>query len=177
MTPRAAQGLYVLAREPELSRMLSWPPHEGVEDSLEFIHDARELWARRAAWLAGVFDVATGQLVGCIGLSGIDRANERAEVGTWIGLPFQRGGINRYAKAGVVAVGFEVLGLRRLEFLVRVDNEASLRAMRGLPGVREEGVLAERIVQRGEAHDAVAFALLRSEYDSAAWPRVTVDVG
>jgi ribosomal-protein-alanine N-acetyltransferase len=177
MTPRVAQELFVLARDPEVSRYLSWPPHETVEDSLRFIHDARALWERRLAWLPGVFELATGRLVGALGLSSIDRANQRAELGTWLGAEHQGRGFNVPAKSAVATVAFGELGLRRIELLVRVDNERSLRAARALPGVHEECVLRERIVQHGVAHDAVAFALLRREFEDGSWPTATVKIG
>ncbi|MCB0878716.1 MAG: GNAT family N-acetyltransferase, partial [Thermoleophilia bacterium] len=162
------------ARDPEVSRMLQWEAHRSVDDSLEYVHDARALWQRGRAWLPGIFDHERAQLVGCIGISAIDRPNRRAEVGTWIGVPFQGQGYNLHAKAAVATAAFELLDLHRLEFLTRVDNERSLRAMRRLPGIREEGTLAQRIWRDGAGHDAVMFALLQSEFDPAAYPPVEI---
>lgn len=177
MTPRVAQELFVLARDPDVSTYLSWPAHETIEDSLRFIHDARALWERRLAWLPGIFEAEGGRLVGCIGVSGIDRANARAEVGTWLGAAHQGQGFNVPAKSAMLAAAFGELELRRLELLVRIDNDRSLQAVRGLPGMRDEGVQGERIVQQGVAYDAHAFALLRSEFRVDAWPTATVNVG
>lgn len=175
VTPRAAHQLYALAREPEVSRMLQWLPHESVDDSLEYIHDARSLWQRGRAWLPGIFDRERGELVGCTGITAIDRPNRRAEVGTWIGLQFQGRGYNLASKAAVAVFAFEHLELARLEFLTRTDNARSVAAMRRLPGIREEGVLAQRVWRDGIGHDAVMFALLASEFDPAGWPSVEVD--
>lgn len=44
--------------------------------------------------------------------------------------------------------------------------------MRGLPGIREEGVLARRIWRDGVGHDAIMFALLAEDFDPGAWPSV-----
>jgi ribosomal-protein-alanine N-acetyltransferase len=175
VTPRSAHQLFALARDPEVSAMLQWPAHESVDDSLEFIHDARSLWQRGKAWTPGIFDHARGQLVGCTGIHGIDRPNRRAEVGTWIGVPFQGSGYNVECKAAIAVFAFSHLELERIEFLVRVDNERSIRAMRRLPGIREEGVLAQRIWRDDVGHDAILFALLARDFDAAAWPQVTVD--
>lgn len=172
VTPRSAGQLFALARDPDVSRMLQWRAHETIDDSLEYVHDARSLWQRGRAWLPGIFDHERGQLVGCTGISSIDRPNRRAEVGTWIGVPFQRQGFNLPAKAAVASVAFEQLDLARLEFLCRVDNEHSIEAMRRLPGIREEGVIADRIWRDGVGHDAVQFALLARDFDPSAWPAV-----
>lgn len=174
VTPRSAGQLFALARDPEVSRLLQWSPHRTVDDSLEYVHDTRTLWQRGRAWLPGIYDHGLGQLVGCTGISSIDRPNRRAEVGTWIGVPFQGRGYNAPAKAAVATVAFDLLDLDRLEFLVRVDNERSIAAMRRLPGIREEGVLAARIVRDGTAHDAVLFALLASEFDRDAYEPVEI---
>lgn len=174
VTPRAAGQLFAFARDPETSRMLQWSPHRSIEDSLEFVHDTRRLWEQRTAWLPGIFDAETGALVGTTGVMGIDRANLRAEVGTWIGVPHRGGGYYRPAKAAVATFAFDVLGLRRLEFLVRTDNDRSLRAMRSLPGIREEGTLAQRLRRGDEVFDAVQFALLADDFDPADWPPVSM---
>ena len=175
VTPRAAHQLFALARDPAVSAQLQWTAHESVDDSLEYIHDARALWQRGRAWLPGIFDHAREQLVGCTGISGIDRANRRAEAGTWIGVPFQGHGYNFESKAALATFAFEHLELARLEFLTRTDNPRSLAAMRKLPGIHEEGVLRERIWRDGVGYDAVQFVLLGSEFDPAAWPEVHVD--
>jgi RimJ/RimL family protein N-acetyltransferase len=175
VTPRTAHQLFTLARDPAVSRLLQWSAHETVDDSLEYIRDARTLWQRGRAWLPGIFDHEREQLVGCTGLSSIDRPNRRAEVGTWIGVPWQGRGYNLAAKAALAVFAFEHLELARLEFLTRVDNPRSIAAMRALPGIREEGVLAERIWSDDEPYDAIMFALLASDFDPAAWPAVEVD--
>ncbi|MCW2928428.1 MAG: acetyltransferase [Thermoleophilia bacterium] len=175
ITPRTANQLFTLARDPDVSRQLQWDPHASIDDSLEYIHHAAELWQRGTAWLPGIFDVERGQLVGCTALINIDRANARAEVGSWLGVPHQGRGYNLPAKSALATFAFGELELNRLEFLTRVDNPRSLAAMRKLPNVREEGILAERIVQKGARYDAVMFALLKGEFDGEAWPGATVD--
>lgn len=177
VTPRTAHQLFALAREPEVSAQLQWSAHQSLEDLLEYIHDARALWERRAAWLPGIFDRERGQLVGCTGISSIDRTNRRAEVGTWIGLPYQGCGYNLPAKAAVAAVAFELLGLHRLEFLVRTDNERSLAAMRRVPGISDEGVQRDRLWRDGVSHDAACFVLLAPDFDRAAWPALELTGG
>lgn len=175
ITPRTAHQLFALARDPAVSAQLQWNAHATVDDSLEYIHDARALWQGGKAWLPGIFDHEREQLVGCTGLSSIDRPNRRAEGGTWIGVPFQGAGYNLAAKGALATFAFEHLDLSRIEFLARVDNPRSVAAMRKLPCVREEGVLAERIWRAGKPYDAIIFAMLASEFDRSAFPPVHVD--
>ena len=174
VTPRSAGQLFALARDPAVSALLQWPAHESIDDSLEYVHDARSLWQRGRAWLPGIYDHERGQLVGCTGISQIDRPNWRAEVGTWIGVPFQGAGYYLPAKAAVATVAFDLLDLSRLEFLTRADNPRSIAALRKVPGIREEGLVAQRIWRDGVGHDALQFALLESEFDRDAYPPVEI---
>lgn len=175
ITPRSASQLFQLARVPTLSHTLQWEPHQSVDDSLAYIAHARSLWTRRVAFMPGIFDLENEWLVGATGISGIDRSNHRGEVGTWIGIPYQGTGVNRLAKAAIFALGFEVLGLRRLELLVRVDNERSLAATAKLPGIIDEGVQHLRLFKRGIGYDARMFAITTETYDRAAYPAVEID--
>jgi ribosomal-protein-serine acetyltransferase len=177
VTPRAAHQLFALAREPEVSAQLQWHAHLTLDESLAYIHDARTLWQRGRAWMPGIFDHEREQLVGCTGVTAIDRANRRAEVGTWLGLQFQGADAryNLHAKSAIATFAFGELELARLEFLARIDNPRSIAALRKLPGIREEGQLARRIWRDGIGHDAVMFALLAEDFDAAAWPAVEVD--
>ena len=177
LTPRRSNELFTLARDPAVSRLLQWPAHRTVDDSLEYIRDAWRLWEEGRAWLPGIFDHASDELVGCIGLSGIDRMNRRAEVGTWIGLPFQGRGYNLPAKGAVAAFAFDVLELARLEFLTRVDNPRSVGAMRHVPAVREEGVLAQRVWRDDVGYDAHLFSMLAEDFARSAWPPIELRAG
>lgn len=186
ITPRSATQLFTLARDPLLSRFLQWPAHETVQDSIDYINDARRFWEQRVAFLPGIFDTERDRLIGCTGVSQVDRTNRRGELGTWLGRPYQRRGFNLHAKAAMLHFAFSIIQLRRLELLVRVDNEASLASVRRLPRVREEGVLAQRLAfehsERGgvesggvELHDAVLFSLLADEWRPDEWPSVSVE--
>lgn len=174
-TPADAAGLFELAREEELTRFLQWPAHRSLADSHAYIADTARLWERRAAFMPCIFRTADGELLGAIGLSHIDRANHRAEVGTWLGVRHQRRGYNRPAKAAMFALAFEVLGLNRLELLVRTDNTRSRAAAEALPGVHYEGTARQRLWSRGHAFDADVFALIRNDWEPTDYPGVDVD--
>lgn len=174
ITPRDAARLHAIARDPDATRMVQWDAHHTIETSLEFVHDTQRLWQRRVAWIAGVYRSEDGTLMGTISISGIDRVNARAEVGTWLGTPYRGRGYNRAIKAAALTFCFTALDLNRVEFLTRVDNEPALRAMRRLPSIREEGRLAERLHKDGTAHDAVLFALLKRDFDAAHWPMAMI---
>lgn len=166
--------MFQLARDPAVSEHLQWHPHESIDDSLAFIRDASELWERRTAFFLGVFDGERETLLGSTGISSIDRGNRRGEVGTWLGVPHQGRGYNRFVKAAVFAFGFEVLGLHRLELLVKASNVRSYRANLAITGVIDEGLQHARLWSKGCCHDAHMLAITRNSYDASALPPVTI---
>ena len=175
--PDEAQELFALASDPELSRYLQWPAHRSVSDSSAYIADTHLLWERRTAFLPSIYERATGAMVGSIGISGIEWTHRRAELGTWIGIPWQGKGFNIPAKAAMFAFGFSVLQLHRLEMLARSDNQQSLAALRKLPGVRHEGTLHDRLWQGEQPYDAELFALTADRWLPREWPDATIPPG
>ena len=89
-------------------------------------------------------------------------ATRSAQVGYWIGLPWQGRGIMRLAVALVLDHLLGPVGLHRVEINVRPDNERSLALCRGL-GLREEGLRRGYMHINGAWADHVSFAALAEE--------------
>lgn len=176
LTPRSAHQLFAMAREGDLTTYLAWQPHRTIDDSLSYIDDTWRLWDRRTAFLPGIFERERDRLIGTTGLIHIDRANRCAEVGSWIGIPHQGRGYNVPSKAAVFALAFDILGIQRLEMLVRVDNERSISAVEKIPCVIDEGILHRRIWSPSDSTsiDARIFAVTRETWDPSLLPAVTI---
>ena len=80
----------------------------------------------------------------------------------WVRRSRARQGIATGAARLLARYAFEVLALNRMEIVVAVDNQASLRVAEKVGAVRE-GVLRHRIMLQRELHDAVMFSLLPSD--------------
>ena len=89
-------------------------------------------------------------------------ATRSAQVGYWIGSPWQGRGIMRLAVALVLDHLLGPVGLHRVEINVRPDNERSLALCRGL-GLREEGLRRGYMHINGAWADHVSFAALAEE--------------
>jgi ribosomal-protein-alanine N-acetyltransferase len=104
-----------------------------------------------------------GALAGAIGLV-LDRANERAEIGYWIAVPYWNRGYATEAGRAVVRHGFEVLGVNRIYAEHFSRNPASGRVMQKL-GMRHEGSLRQHIVKWGERIDVEVYGIVREEWE------------
>jgi Acetyltransferases, including N-acetylases of ribosomal proteins len=94
-----------------------------------------------------------------VGINRIDRQNRVGNVGYWVRTQATGRGVATTAVRLAARVGFEQAGLRRLEFLVSVENEASQRVAEKV-GARREGVLRRRLRVRERVDDAFLYALL-----------------
>jgi RimJ/RimL family protein N-acetyltransferase len=109
---------------------------------------------------------ADAQLAGAIGLV-IDRANDRAELGYWIGVPFWGRGYATEAGRAIVRFAFEEQALHRVFAQVFTRNPASARVLQKI-GMRYEGILRQHLKKWDEYVDVECYGLLRDDFDSPA---------
>jgi ribosomal-protein-alanine N-acetyltransferase len=103
-----------------------------------------------------------GFLVGAISLV-INKQNESAELGYWIGKPYWNNGYCTEAARAVVRYGFEVLGLNRIHAAHMRRNPASGKVMQKT-GMKHEGCLRQHIKKWGKFEDIESYGILRGEY-------------
>jgi [ribosomal protein S5]-alanine N-acetyltransferase len=111
-----------------------------------------------------------GTLVGAVAL-GIARAQQRAELGYWIGVPHWGRGYATEAAATMVGYAFDTLGLRRVVAHCLTRNIGSARVMEKV-GMRREGTLREHVIKWDVPEDVALYAILRDE-----WSRATRESG
>jgi N-acetyltransferase len=97
----------------------------------------------------------------------IDVPNRVVEIGTWIGLNFQREGLNMESKRLMLKHAFDTLGVIRVQFKIDHRNFASIDAIERLRAYRE-GVLRNHIIlSDGTPRSSVYYSILDSE-----WPAI-----
>jgi RimJ/RimL family protein N-acetyltransferase len=99
--------------------------------------------------------------IGGIGLS-IDRQNEVAELGYWIGKPYWNQGYCTEAAQATLRYGLEVLGLNRIQARHFASNPASGRVMQK-SGMKYEGYLRQATRKWGRAEDWEVYSILKGE--------------
>ena len=171
ITPADAPALFGLFSDAETVRYWS---HTAFTERAEADALVADIAAHAEAgdllqW--GVEVRATGVLVGTATLAGIDRMNQRAEVGFLVGRAHWGHGYGGEAMRALISHAFggpDVggIGLRRLEADVDPRNAASLRVLERL-GFRREGLLRERWRVGGGVQDTVLLGLLASEWPAA----------
>jgi RimJ/RimL family protein N-acetyltransferase len=102
-------------------------------------------------------------LVGAVGLFGLNSKMKYGELGYSIGQDFQGRGLATMAVHRLAEKIFAETDLRRLIAHVAEGNIASRRVLAKV-GFKEEGLLREHFLIRGKPTNEVAFGLLRSEF-------------
>jgi len=114
-----------------------------------------------------MIDLKTGNAVGTTRFMEIDIDNRVVEIGTWIGLNFQREGLNLESKRLMLKHAFNTLGVARVQFKIDHRNFASLDAIERLRAYKE-GVLRNHIILAdGTPRSSVYYSILESE-----WPAI-----
>lgn len=102
--------------------------------------------------------------VGRIGLHYINMPNKTAAIGYWLSKNAQGHGIILQCCKKIIELGFNELGLHRLELKAAVKNTRSLAVPAKL-NFKQEGIMREAEFVNGEYVDLVLFSLLRHEWN------------
>ena len=157
-----AAELYAAVRAslPELVPWMAWAHADYAEvESAEWARRAARAFADGLEFQFVARAVATGEVLGTIGLNAMDRLNRWANLGYWI--RSDRAGLG-FATRGsklVTGFGFGELGLGRVEILAAVGNARSQAVAERLGALRE-GVLRRRLRVGDEVQDAAVFSLI-----------------
>ncbi len=118
-----------------------------------------------------IIDLKSGNAVGTTRYMEIERDNRVVEIGTWIGLGYQREGLNLESKQLMLKHAFGALGAVRVQFKIDHRNFASLDAIERIRAFRE-GVLRNHIILAdGTPRSSVYYSILDTE-----WPAIEVHV-
>jgi RimJ/RimL family protein N-acetyltransferase len=146
------------ARDPDVTRLLSWPTHHVVEDTRAFLEFSDAEWNR---WPAGPYLMLSredGRVLGSTGLA--FETPQRAATGYVVARDCWGRGYATEALQAMVELAPRV-GLRRLYALCHVDHGASARVLEKC-GFEREGILRRHAefpnLQPGEPCDVLCYS-------------------
>ncbi len=139
-------------------------PHPySLEDACKWIERVNDAEVQKTKVDLGVFLKETGELVGGVGLSGINEKHHRAELGFWCAVEHWNKGITTEAADRMVQYGFEELSLERIYAICFTTNPASARVLEHIGMVRE-GTARHEYVKDGRFIDMHHYAILRGDW-------------
>jgi RimJ/RimL family protein N-acetyltransferase len=157
----------VRASLPDLAYWMPWcKPDYALADAQGWVEFAQQAWVARSEFPLGIFEAASGAVVGGTGINHLVPAYRMGNLGYWVSTPHTGRGVARWAAGQAARLAFGELGLTRLEIVALTHNQASQRVAQAL-GATFEGLARHRLYLQGAPHDAVVYSLLPS--DLADW--------
>ncbi|WP_426703112.1 GNAT family N-acetyltransferase [Rhodanobacter sp. Col0626] len=146
-----------------VGRWLPWcHVNYGTDDAAAWITHCRAGWHSGEIHAFAVFEAASGQLLGGIGLNQLNLVHRSANLGYWLRQSRQGQGLAAAAATLVAQFGFDQLGLIRIEIITLPDNHASQRTAERA-GARFEALARQRLWASGQAHDAHVYGLIPAD--------------
>lgn len=143
----------------EIYPWMEWcHPGYARDESAVWVVHAVEAFAAAREFNFGIWDAAGTRFLGGCGLNQFNLVQRFANLGYWVRSSATRHGVATGATRLLARFAFERLSLKRVEIVVVVGNEASLRVAEKAGAVRE-GVLRNRLTAHG-VRDAVMYSLV-----------------
>ena len=157
-----AADIYRYASDAEVARFVLWDPHRSPAETRSIVRDLRRRCrlGYPSSWAVTLRD--TGRVIGTIGFVWYSAENASAELGYSFARDCWNRGYATQALKAVTGAAFRYLPVNRLEAQHDVRNPASGRVMQKC-GFRREGILRNRIRNKGEYIDVALYALLRQD--------------
>lgn len=142
--------------------LLDEPPmtnYAEAEELVQFYLESQGKTYNR--WI--IIQKSDNQPVGTCGYHKWHRRNFRAEIGYDLHPGFWGQAYMREALNAVLDIGFEEMGLNRIEALVSIENDRSIRLLHRL-GFKQEGLFRDYYYFDTKFYDHYVFSLLRREW-------------
>lgn len=158
-----ADDVFDYARRPEVPRFMPWAPHRTRDDAVRFLKDQIDLAAQGKPNPWGFVHKDEGRLIGAGGFNNWRYQDRVGEVGYALSPDFWGQGLMTEAVSEMVRLGFEELGMQRIQARATPDNVASWRVMEKVGMVREGLLRADTYID-GEPEDHFVYAIVLEDY-------------
>ena len=161
-----AKDIFRYASDDQVARFVLWEPHRSLAETRLFVRELRRRLRSGypSSWVVTLR--GTGEVIGTIGFVWYSTENRSAELGYSFARQYWNRGYATQSLKAVIDIVFRSLPLNRLEAQHDVRNLASGRVMQK-SGLRQEGILRGRVLNKGEFADVALYAILRSDWEAA----------
>jgi RimJ/RimL family protein N-acetyltransferase len=148
------------ATDPEVTRYLTWSPHQSIEDTRAFLRAATQRWEEGAAYDWVICPRDEGKVVGMVGCR---VAGHKAELGYVLARRLWGQGIMPEAAAAIMHWAIAQPAIRRVWAVCDVGNLASARVLEKI-GMQPEGILRHWLIRPShpdEPRDCLVYSIVR----------------
>lgn len=159
---RDAKDIFAYSSDAEVARHVLWSAQTSLAEARDFCRYMLHRYRidEPSSW--GVVEKASGRMIGTIGYMDYSAENCSVEIGYSLARSCWNKGYMTEALARVIDHTFDVMDINRIEAQHELDNPASGRVMEKC-GMRREGVLRQRLCNKGRFVDVALYAILRGD--------------
>lgn len=162
ITMRDAEDIFAYSKDVEVAKHVLWTAQRSASEARDYCRYMCRRYRQDAPSSWGIEQRSTGHLVGTIGYMDYNEENATVEVGYSLARWLWNQGLTTEALSRVIAYTFETMHINRIEAQHETDNPASGRVMQKC-GMRFEGILRQRLFNKGKFVDMALYAILRGD--------------
>lgn len=151
-----------LANNKELASILGLPHPYEMKIAQEWILAHPQLISEGTEFPLRIILKESHEIIGTITLR-VDKANNKGELGYWIGKTFWGNGFATEAVTQMISFGFIELGLNRIWASAISRNEYSKKVLEKV-GLQKEGTLKQHRLLGNTYEDVDVYGLIKAEY-------------
>ena len=165
MRMRDAEQLFSWMSDPEVARYVLWRAHDSRAETRAYLRYIRQQYRRGMPCSWGLELRDSGELIGTMGIMAWYPDHGCMEVGYSLGRTWWNRGYATEALGRLLKLLFSETGIHRVEAQCDVRNPASARVMEKC-GMRREGILRQKLINKGEKIDVMLYAVLKEDRGS-----------
>lgn len=158
-----AKDMYEYSHLSEVTEYLLWAPHEDLEYTKNYLKQIEAAYKTDDFHDFGVVLKSNNKFIGTCGFSNLDMANFKGEVGYVLNPEYWGMGIAVEAVNAILRLGFDKMGLNRIEAKYMVDNIRSRKVMEKC-GMTFEGIARQSMFVKKGFCDIGVCAILAKDY-------------
>jgi RimJ/RimL family protein N-acetyltransferase len=159
-----AASIQRLADNKDIARYLPRLPYPyTMKEADRWITTTARLARQEKSYDFGIADNGSDEIAGMIGLRNINRQDKNAELGYWVGKPYQGRGYAAEAIRLILKFAFKELRLVRVYAVVHQRNVPSIKVLEKA-GFMREGTWRKASFMGGRWSDVYAYGILKEEY-------------
>ncbi len=163
MHPLDAEDMYDYARREDVTKYLTWNPHENVGYTKDYLRYIQNRYALGDFYDWAVIDRESRRMIGTCGFTKIDTVNNCAEIGYVLNPDFWGREYAPEMARRVLEFGFCELKLHRIEARFMEQNQRSRRVMEKI-GMTFEGYHKDLAFIKGAYRTIGVCAITEDEY-------------
>ncbi len=162
ISKKDALDMYEYARNPDVSKYLTWSAHESLSYTSGYIKFLIKKYRKGEFFDWGIETKDTKKLIGTCGFSVFDPQNKKVEIGYVLNPEFHNKGYATECVKCIIDYAFNELDMHRIEVRIMDGNTASERVIQKL-GFKLEGTSTDEMLIKGDFKTIHHYALIRRD--------------